>query len=210
VVKLTNYSKFKNINVNGIIAFQVKQNDELFDIRLVKPEMEIILGCSNGKACRFDLSSIREQGRNSIGVLGMKVPLGHEIVGVATIDTQIEHKILSIRDDGKGKLTSYKAYRKTHRNSMGVTSIKLEQGQMMRGFLEVSDTDDLIVMTQNGTTLRTTINSISTQSRATKGVNIIKINEDDKISSIAALPSLEEIIEPTLDTEIETIKKEVE
>ncbi len=192
VVKRTPISDYQNIRTNGIIAINLREDDELLNVTLTNGEKHIILGASNGKAIRFKETDVRSMGRTASGVRGMNIGLKDEVVGVAIVDNN-EQDILVITEKGFGKRTIVDEYRCQIRGGKGVKTVNVtEKNGRLSTLRTVSDEDDLIVVSDKGVVIRTHVDQISQTKRATQGVRIIRLRPDHKVSTIALVPRQEE------------------
>lgn len=195
VVKKTEISAFDNIRANGIKAILLNEGDELFKVAMTDGEKDIILGASNGKGIRFSESDIRPMGRISAGVRGLKVEDGEKMVGMAIVNTDGD-EIVIVTENGYGKRTNVDAFRVQVRGGKGVKSLNItkKNGKMI-ALTTVRGDEDLLVITDKGMVIRTHLDQILTVGRDTQGVCIIKLNDNQKASSIAIVPRTEEAVE---------------
>ena len=193
VVKRTPISDYQNIRTNGIIAINLREDDELLNVRLTDGQQEIILGASNGKAIRFAETDVRSMGRTASGVRGMSLGVHDEVVGIAIVDND-QQDILVITEKGFGKRTIVEEYRKQIRGGKGVKTVNVtEKNGRLSTLRTVSDDEDLIVVSDKGVVMRTHVDQISQTKRATQGVRIIRLRPDHKVSTIALVPRQDEI-----------------
>ncbi|MBN3491054.1 DNA gyrase subunit A [Acholeplasma equirhinis] len=191
IVKRTHISNYQNIRSNGIIALNLREGDELITVKSTDGAKQIILGASNGKAIRFDENDAREIGRTATGVRGMSLEDHESIVGVAVV--QGDEDILVITEKGYGKRTKVDEYRLQNRGGKGVKTLNVtEKNGQLSTLRSVTDEEDLIVATDKGITIRLPINQISQTRRATQGVRIISLKNDQKVATIAIVPHQEE------------------
>ncbi|MCR8612883.1 MAG: DNA gyrase subunit A [Mycoplasma sp.] len=212
ILKRTSIIDYKRINVNGKIALKLKENDLLFSALLVHKDDEIVLGASNGKAIRFDVKEVRSMGRTSTGVIGMNF-IGEpktEIVGAAI--TKEGSKILTVGSLGFGKMSYVEEYRKTKRGAKGVKALESKKAGNLISLHVVDGNEDVILMTSSGVSIRLSLTQVNTTSRNTKGVRIIKINDNkSKISSVEIIPieqiheRIEEVIRSTQEINLDFI-----
>ena len=195
VVKRTDIEEFSSIRQNGKIAISLKENDMLLDVKQTDGMMTIGLASSDGKMVNFLESDVRSMGRNASGVRGMNVGKG-KVVGATT---SAEGKfILVVTSQGYGKMTPLEDYRQTNRGAKGVITIKSsEKNGVLVAMNAVNGDEDLMVITNRGIVLRTSLTQIRETSRATQGVKIIRLDEDGKtkVSSIAIVAPSEEVDE---------------
>ena len=201
IVKRTLVSEFKNIRQNGIIAVNLRDNDELINVSLTDGTKDIILGASNGKAIRFNETMVSTVGRTAIGVKGMSLSSNDAIVGVAIIDPNRENEdILVITENGFGKCTKTDQYRPQNRGGKGVKTLNVtEKNGALKTLTVVTDENDIIVVSDRGVVMRTDASKIAQTNRATQGVTIIKLKNDQKVSTVAIVPHQEDEEEETLN-----------
>lgn len=199
IVKRTLVSEFKNIRQNGIIAVNLRDNDELINVSLTNGTKDIILGASNGKAIRFNESMVSTVGRTAIGVKGMNLSSNDAIVGVAIIDPNSENEdILVITENGFGKRTKTDQYRPQNRGGKGVKTLNVtEKNGALKTLTVVTDENDIIVVSDRGVVMRTDASKIAQTNRATQGVTIIKLKNDQKVSTVAIVPHQDDEEEET-------------
>ena len=188
IVKRTQAAEYKNIRQNGIIAINLKENDELINVQITNGKKDLILGASNGKAIRFEEVQIRATGRTSMGVRGMDVAAHESVVGVAFAENE-KQEVLVITEKGYGKRTEVSEYRNQNRGGKGVKTLQVkEKNGNLKNLKIVDDSKDLIVVTDKGVVIRTRINQIASLKRVTQGVKIIRLKGEQKVSTIAVVP----------------------
>ncbi|PAF55006.1 DNA gyrase subunit A [Mycoplasmopsis agassizii] len=186
IVKRSNLSLFERINANGKIAVNLKDGDELIRAMVVSDSEELILGSSDGKICRFDVTEVRSMGRTAAGVKGITLSEKAEVVAVSS--SSEGNLIFALGADGFGKKTSADEYRKTRRGAKGVQTLKVQKaGDLVyAGF--VNGNEDVLVINSSGITIRTSLEQVSeTVNRATKGVRVIRLKDNEKIKSVGIL-----------------------
>lgn len=191
VVKRCKATDFENINSNGKIAILLKEGDKLIDVKHTNGKALISLGSSEGKVCTFKEEEVRCMGRTATGVKGMDLPEDVKIVGMVT---SLEgNKIFSLSANGYGKITPGEEYRITARGSKGVKTMRVaEKNGDLIAIKTVKGDEDIIIITDHGTTIRTTLTQVSNMSRNTIGVKIISLRDKEKISSCSIEPSSSE------------------
>lgn len=206
LIKKTNAHEFERINRNGKIAITLRDDDHLIGVTPVptNEETELILGNSNGKAIRFHASDVRAMGRTASGVKGITVDDGKVVDFASSAKGDL---ILSISVNGFGKLTDLDDYRITNRGGKGVITINTEKAGDLIGLTAVKGDEDLMIITDKGTVIRTQLSQISTFSRNAKGVTIVKLKDGESITSVSVVRSEEEIeneiLEKTREVSIE-------
>jgi DNA gyrase subunit A len=192
VVKRTPVSDFKNIRVSGIKAINLREDDELLAVRLTDGDRDIILGASNGKAIRFHETTARAMGRVASGVRGILLNEDDEVVGM-TIVTDERNQILVVTENGYGKKTDAEEYRQQNRGGKGVKTLQItEKNGKLTKLRSVIGDEDLIITTNKGMIIRLPIEQIATSKRATQGVRLIKLNDGQKVATIAIVPKSDE------------------
>ena len=206
IVKRTNVQLFKNIRTSGIIAINLNEGDELLSVLITHGNSDIILGASNGKAIRFPESDMRDISRTAIGVRGMKLAEGEELVGVGLINSE-EDEILVLTEKGYGKRSLASEYRCQGRGGQGVKSLNVtDKNGKMVALKVVSGDEDIIATTNRGMVIRCHIKGISQTGRATQGVIIMRIANNQTVATVAIVPhDIEEELE---EAAVETINEE--
>ena len=184
VVKRTDISEFDSIRKSGKIAIVLKENDELISVRKTCGNNEIAIGANNGRMVRFPESEIRPMGRSSSGVKGIDLD-GSYVVGAEVVNHG--QTILIVTDKGYGKKTVIDEYRLTHRGSKGVKALNAtDKNGMMVALKCIDDSEyDVIIVTDNGTLMKMPLEQVSTLKRATQGVRLINLKNDEKVATVA-------------------------
>jgi len=190
VVKRTELSEFDNIRSSGKIAISLKEDDELIAVRKTTGENEIIIGASNGRMVRFVENEVRIMGRTASGVKGIELG-GAIVVGGEVINS--EEQVLVVTEKGYGKKTPIDEYRLTHRGSKGVKALNVtEKNGMLVSLKAVTGEEDLVIITDSGIVMRMSMDQISTLSRATQGVRLIKLKDEQKVATVSTIIKEEE------------------
>jgi len=188
IVKKTVLSEFESVRSNGKIAITLDEGDILLDARLTDGTCDIIIGTHHGMACRFRESDVRPMGRTASGVRGIKLEGNDFVVSMVAIkhpDTQV----VVVGERGYGKRTRYQDFRLTRRGAKGVISMNItEKTGNVVALLEVTDDDDLVVITKNGRLIRQPARDIRLIGRNTQGVRLIRLEEGEEIADIAVAP----------------------
>ncbi len=196
IVKKSNLSDFKNIRKGGIIAIQIEQDDRLIDCKLTSGLNEIVLITHGGMSIRFNEEELRDQGRNTVGVWGIRPDKGDYVVGAALVDANA--KLLVAGENGLGKRTPFDdengpVYRLQSRGGKGVITMKTnEKTGGVAGALTVRDTDELMLITNKGKMVRTKVAGIRETGRNAQGVILINMREGEMLSGIAPVVSNED------------------
>ena len=184
----TDITQYRNIRSTGIRAIILNDGDELMEVALTDGTKDIILGASNGKANRFSEELVRPTNRAASGVKGIKVAEGEHLIGMAVVKDESD-EIIILTSNGYGKRTSVEAFKVKGRNGKGVKFMNLTAKNGIPTCLHaVTGDDDLIIITDKGTVIRTHLDQISTIGRDTQGVKIITLNEGHTVASIAVVP----------------------
>lgn len=203
IVKRTDLSEFDNIRSNGKLAIGLKEDDELISVRKTTGENEIIIGASNGRMVRFVEKEVRIMGRTAAGVRGIDLN-GAKVVGGEVITNN--EQVLIVTEKGYGKKTPIDEYRLTHRGSKGVKALNVtEKNGMLVSLKAVTGEEDLVIITDSGIIMRMSMEQISTLGRATQGVRLIKLKDDQKVATVSTIIKGEDEEEKT-ESEIDGSK----
>ncbi len=198
-VKKTPLTAYSNQRANGIIALNLREDDTLIGVDITNGNNEIMLFSDAGKVVRFNEEQVRTVGRTATGVRGMKLEEGQRVISL--IVPHNEGPVLTVTENGFGKRTELEEYPAKSRATKGVVSIKVsERNGPVVGAVQVEDQDEIMLITDNGTLVRTRVNEVSVIGRNTQGVRLIRTAEEEHV---VALQRIDEII----DTE-ETIVDE--
>jgi DNA gyrase subunit A len=193
IIKKTTLEAYSRPRQNGVNAITIKDGDQLLEARLTNGSSEVMLAVRSGKAIRFNESIVRAIGRTASGVRG--ITLGHEndeVIGMVCVQDENED-ILVVSENGYGKRSKIDDYRVTNRGGKGVKTINVtEKTGDLIAMKSVSDDSDLMIITQNGITIRLAVSSISVLGRATQGVRVINLRGEDQIASVARVNAVEE------------------
>jgi DNA gyrase subunit A len=201
VVKRTPISEYQNIRTNGIIALNLREDDELLAVKLTDGKSHIILGASNGKAIRFDENDVRSMGRTATGVRGMELEETEEIVGMTYVESDDE-EILVVTEKGYGKRSLADEYRLQIRCGKGVKALNVtEKNGALRALRRVTPEEDVIIVTDRGMVIRTHIAQIAQTRRATQGVRIMSLKDEQAVVTLAVVPheELPEVEQPVVE-----------
>jgi DNA gyrase subunit A len=194
-VKKTQLSYFSHVRANGIIAIHLSENDNLIAARLTDGTNDIIIGTRNGIACRFREGDVRAMGRTAQGVRGIKL-IGDDYVVSMVAIKRPDAQVLVVGEKGYGKRTKYEDFRLTRRGAKGVISMNVtEKTGKVVGMLSALDTQDLVVITQNGILIRQPIKAIRVIGRNTQGVKLIRLEPGDIIADITTVSHNEDVVE---------------
>ncbi|MDB2586687.1 DNA gyrase subunit A [Flavobacteriaceae bacterium] len=185
-VKKTSLEQYSRPRTNGINAITIKEDDELLEAKLTTGDSQVMIAVRSGKAIRFEEEKTRPMGRNASGVRG--ITLGgpkDEVIGMITVDDQ-ESDILVVSENGYGKRSSIEDYRITNRGGKGVKTINISEktGELV-AIKNVTDNDDLMIINKSGVAIRMAVEDLRVMGRATQGVRLIKVREEDSIAAVA-------------------------
>jgi len=187
IIKKTMLEAYSRVRQNGINAIVINDGDQLIEARLTNGTNEILLANRSGRAIRFNESTVRPVGRNSIGVRGITLSeedAHDEVIGMVCIKDPKE-TILVVSQHGYGKRSDLEDYRVTNRGGKGVKTLNLtEKTGSLIAIKAVTETDDLMIINQSGITIRMSVADLRIMGRATQGVRLIRLNEDDQIASV--------------------------
>ena len=197
IVKRTSVTDFKNIRQSGIIALGLREDDELLGVRLTDGNKDIILGASNGKAIRFNENDVRSMGRTASGVKGMDLADNEYLIGVSVVDKNDDlddtQAVLVVTEYGYGKRSKISEYRCQTRGGKGVKTLNATEAKGdLKVLTTVTSDDDLIITTDKGVVIRLAVKDISQTGRATQGVKLIRLRDDQAVSTITVVPHIEE------------------
>tara|TARA_A100000171_G_scaffold27147_1_gene25321 strand:+ start:1034 stop:3601 length:2568 start_codon:yes stop_codon:yes gene_type:complete len=197
-VKKTPLEQYSRPRTNGINAITIKEGDELLEAKLTRGDSQVMLAVKSGKAIRFEEEKTRPMGRNASGVRG--ITLGNkndEVIGMVAINDQ-ESDILVVSENGYGKRSSIDEYRITNRGGKGVKTISVtEKTGNLVAIKNVNDNDGLMIINKSGIAIRMAVEDLRVMGRATQGVRLIKVREDDSIAAVAKVMNEDE--DPQLD-----------
>ncbi|MDA9554851.1 DNA gyrase subunit A [Pelobium sp.] len=185
-IKKTNLQAYSRPRSNGINAININDGDELLEANLTSGTSEILMALRSGRAIRFNESTVRPMGRTATGVRGIRLANDKdEVVGMISVDSN-ESTVLVVSENGYGKRTDIDDYRVTNRGGKGVKTINVTEktGQLV-SIKDVTDKDDLMIINRSGIVIRIAMSNLRVMGRATQGVRLIKLKEDDSIASVA-------------------------
>jgi DNA gyrase subunit A len=203
--KKTSLEQYSRPRTNGINAITIKEGDELLEAKLTDGKSQIMIALKSGKSIRFEESKTRPMGRNASGVRGITLRDDKdEVVGMVSIPDE-ESDILVVSEKGYGKRSKLSDYRITNRGGKGVKTINItpKTGELV-AIKNVLDTDDLMIINKSGITIRMSVSDLRVMGRATQGVKLINIKDDDSIAAVAKVWQEDEEINDELEDEIKT------
>jgi DNA gyrase subunit A len=204
IVKKSNLSDYANVRRGGIIAIQIEDGDRLIDAKLTNGNNEIVLITKDGMSLRFHEEQLRDQGRNTVGVWGIRPEKDDHIVAIAIVDPNA--MLLVAGENGIGKRTSFDDYRRQSRGGKGIITMKTgEKTGDVVGALTVREADEMMLITNKGQMVRTRVKEIRETGRNTMGVKLMDLRNGEKLQAIAPVVSQAE--EEEAQTAEATIEK---
>ena len=195
-VKKTALNDFSRQRASGIIAVDLREDDQLIGVAVTDGKQDVMLFSSEGKAIRFNESQVRAMGRAACGVRGIKLGAGHRVISLLIADPNAS--VLTVTENGFGKRTEIREYPVKGRGGMGVISIKTsERNGDQVGAVLVDESDEIMLITDGGTLVRTRVTDVSVMGRSTQGVTLIRLSENERLVGIERIESLngdEEVI----------------
>lgn len=192
IIKKTSLEAYSRPRTNGITAITVHEGDRLLEVAITNGKNHIVIAKSEGKAVHFDEGDVRPMGRTAAGVRGVTLESDQDkVVGMVCI-TRDDANLLVVSEKGYGKRSDMGDYRITRRGGKGVKTINVtEKTGKLVAIKEVGDKDDLMIINKSGISIRIKVDELRVMGRATQGVRLIKLNEDDSISSVAKIENLD-------------------
>src|SRR5438034_310311 len=188
IVKKSNLSNYANVRRGGIIAIQIEEGDRLIDAKLTNGNNEIVLITKDGMSLRFHEEQLRDQGRNTVGVWGIRPGKNDHVVALAIVDP--DAMVLVAGENGIGKRTPFDDYRRQSRGGKGIITMKTgEKTGDVAGALTVTDKDELMLITTKGQMVRTRVKEIRVVGRNTMGVKLMDLRNGEKLQAIAPVVS---------------------
>ena len=188
-VKKTPLKQFSRPRASGIIAVDLRGDDKLVDVAITDGKAEILLVASHGKAIRFKESDVRPMGRGAAGVRGIKLPEGHEVIALTIIRSGL---ILTATENGYGKRTPVDDFPVQGRGGQGVIAIQTtDRNGRTVGSMQVADDDEIMLISSNGTLVRTGVEDISVVGRNTQGVRLIRVESGQRLVGLARIESID-------------------
>jgi DNA gyrase subunit A len=186
VVKKTKLMAYSNPRVGGIIALNIREDDELIEAKLTSGSDEILITTHFGQAIRFEEDEVRDMGRTATGVIGIRLDNGDQVVSLEVIENP-DAQVLTVTEMGYGKRTLVSEYRVTGRGGKGVITIKTtgKNGRVVGAFQVTNDTQIMIITTHGGKVIRMIASEISIFGRGTQGVKLIDLEPDEKVAAVA-------------------------
>lgn len=195
-IKKTSLEAYSRPRVNGINAIEIRENDQLLGARLTDGDSQIMIATKNGKCIRFPEEKVREVGRGSIGVRGITLEDGDEVVGMIVVTDVDKESVLVVSEKGYGKRTAVEDYRITNRGGKGVITLNItEKTGNLIAIQNVTDEDGLMIINKSGVAIRMGMDEIRVMGRNTQGVRVINLKKGDEIAAIAKVEMDKEVEE---------------
>ena len=189
-IKKTRLEAYSRPRQNGVNAIVIREGDQLIEAKLTSGNAEVMIAAREGKAIRFNESTVRPIGRVGAGVRGISIEENDEVVGMICVEPDSKQDVLVLSENGYGKRTDLDEYRITNRGGKGVKTINItEKTGKLISIQAVTDENDLMIINRSGLTIRTAVSQIRLAGRATQGVRIINLREGDAIASVMAVPA---------------------
>lgn len=209
-VKKTEVEAFKNVRKSGLIAIKLRDGDSLNWVKQVSPKNNIMIVTHEGKCIQFDEADVRSMGRSSVGVRGIKIKSGDEVVEMDVVRDE-KADLFVVMENGLGKRTPVEEYRFQTRGGSGVKTANLtsKTGKLISAkVLEPGSEGDIIVVSKSGVMIRTSIKSVPSRGRATQGVYIMRMKNDDKVASLSFIRKSDDEIPENASMEFEETEEE--
>lgn len=193
IIKKTTLEQYSRPRTNGIIALNIRDEDQLMQVEMTNGDSHIIIAAQSGRAIHFHESTVRPMGRTATGVKAIKLSNVNDTVIGMVCASREDASLLVVSEKGYGKRSPLDEYRITNRGGKGVKAMNVtEKTGYLVAIKEVVDTDDLMIINKSGITIRTPVSNLRVMGRATQGVRLIKLGENDEISSVEKIKREEE------------------
>jgi DNA gyrase subunit A len=206
IIKKTTLEQYSRPRTNGIIALNIRDEDQLMQVEMTNGDSHIIIAAKSGRAIHFHESTVRPMGRTATGVKAISLSnVNDQVIGMVCAARE-DANLLVVSEKGYGKRSPLDEYRITNRGGKGVKAMNVtEKTGSLVAIKEVVDTDDLMIINKSGITIRTPVSNLRVMGRATQGVRLIKLGENDEISSVEKIRKDEsEVEDPTIEAQGES------
>ncbi len=210
VIKKTSLESYSRPRQNGIKAINIREEDQLLEAKLTNGSMDIMMALKSGKCIRFNEEKARSMGRGSTGVRGIRLANEKDqVIGMICVD-DVETEVLVVSENGYGKRSKVNDYRTTNRGGKGVKTINItdKTGNLI-AIKNVKDGDDLMIINKSGITIRMSVDDMRVMGRATQGVRLINLKNDDIIAAVAKVEISDEEKEDSLEQNLDNLKNPV-
>lgn len=209
-VKKTSLEAYSRPRTNGINAIEIREDDQLLGARLTNGNSELMIATKKGKCIRFPEEKVREVGRGSIGVRGITLEEGDEVVGMIVVNDVEKETVLVVSEKGYGKRTAVEDYRITNRGGKGVITLNItEKTGDLIAIQNVTDEDGLMIINKSGVAIRMGMDELRVMGRNTQGVRVINLKNNDEIAAIAKVEMDKNVEEETSENTEETRSAEI-
>ena len=210
VIKKTSLESYSRPRQNGIKAINIREDDQLLEAKLTNGSMDIMMALKSGKCIRFNEEKARSMGRGSTGVRGIRLANEKDqVIGMICVD-DVETEVLVVSENGYGKRSKVNDYRTTNRGGKGVKTINItdKTGNLI-AIKNVKDGDDLMIINKSGITIRMSVDDMRVMGRATQGVRLINLKNDDIIAAVAKVEISDEEKEDSIEQNLDNLKNPV-
>ncbi|WP_420578357.1 DNA gyrase subunit A [Ekhidna sp.] len=191
VIKKTSLEAYSRPRRNGINAITIREDDKLLNVRLTDGDNHIVIACNTGRAINFHESDVRSMGRMASGVRGMNITDKEFVVGMVCVDYKNPPNLLVVSEKGYGKRSDLEDYRITKRGGKGVKTLNVtDKTGALVAIKDVIDGDELMIINRSGIAIRMSVDNLRVMGRATQGVRLIKLNDEDKISAVEKISNI--------------------
>ncbi len=191
-IKKTSLEAYSRPRSSGINAITINEGDKLLNVRLTNGDNHIIIACNTGRAINFHESDVRAMGRMAAGVRGMSITDKEYVVGMVCVDYQNPTNLLVVSEKGYGKRSELEDYRITKRGGKGVKTLNVtEKTGGLVAVKDVTDGDELMIINKSGIAIRMSVGDLRVMGRATQGVKLIKLNDNDEISAVEKISNID-------------------
>lgn len=201
IIKKTSLEQYSRPRVNGINAIEIREDDQLLEAKLTTGTSEIMIATKGGKCIRFPEEKVRAVGRSSIGVRGVDLSEGDEVIGMIVVNDIQNETVLVVSEKGYGKRTAVEDYRITNRGGKGVITLNItEKTGNLIAIQSVTDEDGLMIINKSGVAIRMGMDDLRVMGRNTQGVRMINLKNNDEIAAVAKVMMDKEVEEETEET----------
>jgi DNA gyrase subunit A len=198
IIKKTSLEQYSRPRVNGINAIEIREDDQLLEAKLTTGTSEIMIATKGGKCIRFPEEKVRAVGRSSIGVRGIDLSDGDEVIGMIVVNDIQNETVLVVSEKGYGKRTAVEDYRITNRGGKGVITLNItEKTGNLIAIQSVTDEDGLMIINKSGVAIRMGMDDLRVMGRNTQGVRMINLKNNDEIAAVAKVMMDKEVEEET-------------
>ena len=210
IIKKTSLEQYSRPRVNGINAIEIREDDQLLEAKLTTGTSEIMIATKGGKCIRFPEEKVRAVGRSSIGVRGVDLSDGDEVIGMIVVNDIQNETVLVVSEKGYGKRTAVEDYRITNRGGKGVITLNItEKTGNLIAIQSVTDEDGLMIINKSGVAIRMGMDDLRVMGRNTQGVRMINLKNNDEIAAVAKVMMDKEVEEETEEI-VENIDEETQ